>query len=65
MDILLVFLVIAGVIYFMGSGEIVTQKKQEAKCPPHSWVYQTQPGTDEEYLVCEKCKMLPGGMYVE
>jgi hypothetical protein len=28
-------------------------------CPPHKWIIKNE-GTPEEYLVCERCKILPG-----
>jgi len=36
------------------------RNKTLEKCPPHKWIYAKQ---DEEngYLVCDRCKSLPGG----
>lgn len=37
----------------------------EKRCPPHKWVYRKQPDSDDEYMVCELCGMLPTGMYIQ
>lgn len=34
-------------------------------CPPHKWTYKLQPGTDVEYLVCDKCRAFPGSQLGE
>jgi hypothetical protein len=47
--------------------EMAAEKKEEQdvyqnmkkQCPPHKWVYRKQPDSDEEYMVCELCGMLP------
>lgn len=33
-------------------------------CPPHTWTYKNL-GDENEYMVCETCKMLPGGQFEE
>lgn len=42
---------------------IASAPKSSIKSGPcndgHSWIYRNE-GTDEEYMVCDKCKYLPG-----
>lgn len=40
--------------------KVVTIARKIGTCPPHTWRYKIQPETEDEYLVCEVCKILPG-----
>lgn len=35
-------------------------EKKATDCPPHKWVYELQPGTDIEYMICKSCRAFPG-----
>lgn len=57
--IILVFL-----IAFLPSSKSKGVKSDKPKCPPHTWRRKND-DTPDSYLVCIKCKMLPGGAYEE
>ena len=49
------------VLYFMFPFKIEVKKKTAVKeCPPHKWIYANKDG-ENGHLVCDRCKMLPGG----
>jgi len=49
-------LIIIGLFLKLTTSNIPVPSKE---CRGHTWVYKNQ-GTDQEYMVCTKCKMLPG-----
>jgi hypothetical protein len=72
MDIAIIIVLIFFVIILVTRNAVSVERKmiedmkrKKGQCPPHKWFYRKQPGTDDEYMVCELCGMLPGGMYVE
>ncbi len=71
MDILIMVILIVSVVVFMSfNSKKVEDKLAEAErkrksCPPHKWTYRIQPGTDDEYMICSNCGMLPGGYQSE
>jgi len=34
---------------------------QNESCPPHKWTYKAK-DEGNEYMLCEKCKKLPGSL---
>ena len=71
MDILFMIVVMFAIVSIMTrnsrnlEARISLEKQEKQSCPPHKWTYRKQPGTGHEYMVCDTCKMLPGGQYVE
>lgn len=71
MDILIMIIVIFFIVSMMTrnsrnfEAKLAEAQKRRENCPPHKWTYRKQPGMDYEYMVCETCNMLPGGMYSE
>lgn len=54
-------------IGYIGKSSELHEKSTNTPCwqkipkQPHNWVRKNE-GTDQTYMVCETCKMLPGGM---
>ena len=64
MGLILVILVIFLLVTIAGElSNINTSTICRDKGEPHKWIEKGEKGN--EYLVCEKCKMLPGGMKEE
>jgi Na+-transporting methylmalonyl-CoA/oxaloacetate decarboxylase gamma subunit len=65
MDILFLVLLIFSVYVISGAVSRAEQRRITEKyirgdyCPPHRWARKEQPGSDDSYLVCDKCSRLP------
>jgi hypothetical protein len=71
MDILVMIAIVIMVVYVVTwnsvnlEARIASARQKQQDCTLHKWTYRKQPGTDDEYMICENCGMLPGGWYLE
>lgn len=52
-----IILIIAGLSVLYYVNKVNTVKLE--RCKMHTWVYRNL-GTEQEYMVCDKCGLLPG-----
>jgi hypothetical protein len=69
-DILVMIAIVIMVVYVVTWNSVnlearIASARQKEDCTLHKWAYRKQPGTDDEYMICENCGMLPGGYQIE